>query len=253
MKNTILMFAAAMSLSLTLVSCDGGSKGVASSATPPATDPVVAGSQCEPWQVYVTSLSKCLNIGNCPNGMGYNPADGRCYQGTVASAIPTGTFDNGIDVVDQAGFQKLMRDLGRCQWQCPTADWAYLQIAISANNDPYFTSGYGQQPQIGIPGYYDSSYYHTQQSGQWGGQSRLAQIRLYSAAEYYGGTTVQLTSRAFPKQNGFEVLVNGVGGTHAYNQRIRFVFEYANSARTLFNASIIYKDKVVAQGQINKQ
>ncbi len=253
MKRIVLLLLASISLGLGSIGC--GSKS-SSTATPPATDPGINGggpwSQCQPWQVYTTQFG-CLNPGSCPSGYGYNPGDARCYRGTIGSEIPQGTWDEGISVVNISKFQKMIKDLGRCYMKdCPSASWAYLSLQIFGENYQYggTNGGWGAM----VPGYNQSSAFHMQFGYNYGApQSRSARINLYTAHATYGyAQNIQFTSSAYPSQDGFKVIVNGMGHTSAYNERIKFHFTYLNAEKTQLRVQIIYQNEVVAEGTVTQ-
>jgi hypothetical protein len=248
MKRALLLILSVFALSG--VGC--GSKSSGGAAVPPATDPgAYAGSQCQPWQVYSTTYG-CLNPGNCGVGYGYSPTAGGCVPGTVPSAITSGSWDNGITVTNVAKLREMLSDLGRCyQSNCPTANWAYLALQVSENNQV----GIGQVNgwQQAVPGYNHSSAYHIQAGYNYGApQSRQARVTLYTAGTYGYNNNLSFTSSAYPSEGGFEMRVNGVGHTYAYNERITFKFSYATADRLQLGVQVIYKGVVVAQGTINK-
>lgn len=254
MKRTLLLIIASLSLGLTAVGC--GSKSSNNSATTPTpTDPgVTGGSQCQPWQVYTTQFG-CLDPGVCPSGYGYNPADGRCYRGTVASQVPSGIWDNGITVTNITQFQKMLRDLNRCYMSnCPSASWAYLSLQITDNS--FYgagTSGTGGWQHL-IPGYDQSSAYHTQYGYNYGApHAREGRINLMTSTAYYGSSSnIQFTSTVYPTENGFKMVVYGVSHTAAYNDRIKFNFTYLSVDKSQLKVEITYQNQLVAEGTIVK-
>lgn len=255
MKQALLILMTAFALAG--VGC--GSKSSGGGATTP-TDPGVNGggggwSQCQPWQLWNETYG-CMNPGSCPTGYGLNPADGRCYRGTIGAGILAGNYDSGITITNVSKYRQMLSEMRRCyQSQCPTETWAYFYMTVFEQNlyGSGTTSQNGWQAMIG--GYSQSSAFHLQYGyNNMAPQSRSVRINVVSAGGYYGSNiNVQFNSYAYPTQNGFEVRVNGVGHTPAYNERIIFKFTYANSARTQLNMEMIYKGTVVAQGTINKQ
>lgn len=254
MKRTLLLIIASLSLGLTAVGCGSKSSG-GNASTPDPTDPGAHGGfQCEAWQIYTTQYG-CLNPGPCgsigPN-YGYNPADGRCYPGITATNIPTGTWDNSITVTNISQFQKMLRDMNRCyQSTCPSANWAYLSLQVF--DGAYYGSGGSDGWQNYVPGYNQSSSYHTQHGYHGGPQSRYAQVNLRTAGGYYGyGSNIQFSSSAYPTQNGFKMIVYGISHTPAYDERIEFIFTYLNAERSQLRVKIKYQDQIVAEGDINR-
>lgn len=256
MKQALLILVTAFALAG--VGCGSKSSGGGAASTP--TDPGANGgnggwSQCQPFQLW-NETHGCLNPGSCPTGYGYNPADGHCYPGTIGAGILSGNYDNGVTITNVSKYREMLSDMGRCyQSHCPTENWAYLSMTIYGDNH----YGYGGPSQAGwqtmIGGYNQSSAFHLQYGyNSMAPQGRSVRINVVSAGGYYGSNiNVVFYDYAHPKQNGFEVRVNGVGHTPAYNERITFKFTYANSARTQLNMEMVYKGTVVAQGTINKQ
>lgn len=253
MKRTLLLIIASLSLGLTAVGCGSKSSGGGAATTPTPTDPGVnGGTQCQPWQVYTTQFG-CLDPGVCPSGYGYNPADGRCYRGTVGSQVPVGNWDNGITVVNISKFQRMLRDLGRCYMSnCPTASWAYLSLQISEGS--YWGAGANGGWQWAVPGYNQSSAFHTQFGYNYGApQARRAQINLLTATAYYGNrSNIQFVSSVYPTETGFKMVVYGVSHTAAYNDRIKFNFTYLNVDKSQLQVEITYQGELVAEGTIDR-
>lgn len=251
MKRTLLLIIASLSLGLATVGC--GSKSSGNASTPDPNNPGAHGGfQCEPWQIYTTQHG-CLNPGPCGSigpGYGYNPADGRCYPGITASNIPIGTWDNSITVTNISQFQKMLRDMNRCYMSnCPSANWAYLSLQIQDQG----SIGGGPGWHNLVPGYNQSSAYHTQHGYHGGPQSRYARVNLYTSAAYYGhATNIQFASSVYPTQNGFTMRVYGVHNTPAYNERIDLIYTYLNADRSQLRVQIKYQNQVVAEGTLNR-
>lgn len=254
MRKYAILIIAALSLSAH-VGCGSKSSSkaadVPAATTPTPTNPDPNALTCEAWQV-ATSVG-CLNQDPryCRAGLGYNPADGKCYVGTFGSQIPQGYWTNALQITDQTKFRQMLRDLERCyQSSCPTEPWVFFSLQTIANNQSGYAGAGSQFPWYGASSgaHYDNAAYFPQPQGQ------QVRVNLITRSQGYWSETInfQFDSQARPVASGFDVIYRGYG-TRAYNKRIVVSATYLNSDRSQLQISVKYQDVVVAQGTVNRQ
>lgn len=254
-KYAILMLA--LSGAIFQIGCGGKSSSNAASNTAAATDPNLAYTSCQTYQVYNTQYG-CLDqrLDRCASGMGFYPTDGKCYPGISPSQLNPGYYASAMTIVDGDRYRKMLKDndlcgkdFGRYQGgsSCGSENWMFFSLSTINTGGNSSLQG---APPAAIQGYYGSSSAFQFDYAGYSSQSGRNQVRInMRSSRVYSPINYQFTAQA-------RTINNGSGFEVVYGPRKKKTIvtgSYVDAARTQLAIQVSYDGAIVAQGTVNKQ
>lgn len=251
-KSTSFILGAALSLATALMvsACShGGSSNSAS--------PTVTAQSCGVGQIYSSYTNSCLIECSGMPGWGWDPAQNRCVQGTVASNVPIGEWKYYVTVTNLSLYENFLKAKKVCRHDCSNyvarnqSTLIYLDVKTQQNS---FSNTAFVPTVLGWPG---TTTANPQLAAYYPGMNS-AQGRWTATILTYQGRPAFNLSKSAPTQSingsaGFEIRGDNSFGHH-HNDLTTLSATYSDTTNySSLNVTLSFNGQVFAQGTLNRQ
>lgn len=264
MNQKHISFILGVALSLTtafmISACShGGSSNSAS--------PTVTAQSCGVGQIYSSYTNSCLIECSGMPGWGWDPAENRCVQGTIASNVPIGEWKYYVTVTDVSVYENFLKAKRVCRHNCSNyvarnqSTLIYLDVRTQQNSysNTAFRFGYGNNNIVpAVLGWPGTTAANSQSAAYYPGMNS-AQGRWTATILTYQGRPAFNLSKSAPTQAingsaGFEIGDGSSFGYHHNNDVTTLSATYSDTTNySALNVTLSFNGQVFAQGTLNRQ